>query len=229
MCGRVQVSSSSLEDVFCELTGSPFPGEDNFNLAPMEDAWVVRSHNDNCQSLMARWWLTPRWAKDARPKFASFNARCETLDKRNAFKESFRCRRCLLPISGFYEWAKLERAKVPYYIKQTNKSAMLLAGLWDGWKNSVTDEVIHSFTVVTTSAHPKLKFIHDRQPVILSWRGAREWLNHCVDPANLKHLFQPAVHESLSVVPVSSYVGKSINKDVRCFEPVGLSIEIAPD
>ena len=96
----------------------------------MEDAWGVRAHNDGYQAMMARWWVIPDWVKDAKPKFASFNARSETVDERNAFKESFQHRRCLFPINGFYEWTESGGAyKVPYYIKWTSKSPMLLAGL----------------------------------------------------------------------------------------------------
>jgi putative SOS response-associated peptidase YedK len=38
------------------------------------------------------------------PKAAMFNARIETVDTGNAFKDAFRTTRCLIPADGFYEW-----------------------------------------------------------------------------------------------------------------------------
>ena len=229
MCGRFNVSSDPLTEIFLELTGQPFPGEENFNTAPTEDAWIVRLYNDEYQAMGARWWLIPYWSREPAPKYAMFNAKCETLEKSGAFKEPFRHRRCLVPVSGFYEWLASKEGKLPYYIKPTDDSAMLLAGLWDRWKSRETGEVIRSFTIVTTTVHPKLEFIHNRQPVILSRDDARVWMDHHVPLDDLKPLFQPVVREALSIVPVSTYVSNSRNKEARCIDPIGRTIDIEPD
>ena len=52
-----------------------------------------------------------------------------------AFKEPFARRRCVVPVAGFYEWAKRRRAQLPYYIRPRADDGLLLAGVWDRWRN----------------------------------------------------------------------------------------------
>jgi putative SOS response-associated peptidase YedK len=53
-----------------------------------------------------RWGLIPRWwsksLKDA--KMATFNARAETVETKPFFRDAFKRTRCLIPVSGYYEW-----------------------------------------------------------------------------------------------------------------------------
>ena len=129
----------------------------------------------------------------------------------------------------FYEWVDSRQGKLPYYIKPADDSAMLLAGLWDRWKSRESGEILRSFAIVTTSVNPKLEFVHDRQPVILSRDDARTWMDHHVQTDELKPLFEPTVQDAIAVVPVSTYVSNANNKEARCIEPVGRPIEIEPD
>ena len=42
-----------------------------------------------------RWGLVPFWAKDIKVGFANINAKAEGIEKKPAFREAFRQRRCL--------------------------------------------------------------------------------------------------------------------------------------
>jgi putative SOS response-associated peptidase YedK len=53
-----------------------------------------------------RWGLVPFWARDVKTGFANVNARAEEGERKPAFREAFQRRRCLVPVDGFYEWAK---------------------------------------------------------------------------------------------------------------------------
>jgi len=37
-------------------------------------------------------------------KLATFNARAETVATKPMFRSAFKCNRCLIPVSGYYEW-----------------------------------------------------------------------------------------------------------------------------
>jgi len=50
--------------------------------------------------LIPRWWSKP--LKEMR--VATFNARAETVQEKPFFRDAFRRNRCLMPISGYYEW-----------------------------------------------------------------------------------------------------------------------------
>jgi len=50
--------------------------------------------------LGAFWWSKP--LKELR--LAAFNARVETVTTKPFFREPFKKKRCLMPVSGYYEW-----------------------------------------------------------------------------------------------------------------------------
>jgi putative SOS response-associated peptidase YedK len=62
-----------------------------------------------------RWGLIPRWwsktIKDA--KIATFNARAETIETKPFFRDAFKRTRCLIPMSGYYEWQDASGGKQP--------------------------------------------------------------------------------------------------------------------
>ena len=231
MCGRFNATDDPLNQVYEELVGHPFPGEPNYNTAPTETAWIVRHDapgSDELEAVPATWWLTPYWSRTAKPKYATFNARAESLAQSSAFREPFRRRRCLVPVSGYYEWRKDGRRRYPYYIRP-QEGGMLLAGVWDRWRSRDGEQTITSFAIVTTEVDSKLEFLHDRQPVMLSPSGARTWMDRSTTPNHLNELFAPRILDDLAAVPVSAYVGNARNKESRCIEPVGASISISSD
>jgi putative SOS response-associated peptidase YedK len=71
--------------------------------------WLDR---DGRRSLdLLRWGLIPYWAKDTSIGPRCINAMAETLATKPAFRDAFQRRRCLVPVDGFYEWAKLPAGK----------------------------------------------------------------------------------------------------------------------
>ena len=233
MCGRFNVESDPLSKLLLELVRLRHPGPDNHNAAPTETIVVLRLGRDGEPELVPmRWWLTPYWAKEPGSRYAMFNAKSETVERTPAFREPFRHRRCVVPVSGFYEWARTaERAsdgtsKLPYYIRPHDVPGLLLAGVWDRWRNRETNEVLESFAILTTKAVKGLEFVHDRQPVMLGLREARRWLDPAAKAQQLKDMLAPDVPVDLDAVPVSSYVNDARHKEVRCIEPIGVAVTI---
>jgi putative SOS response-associated peptidase YedK len=183
MCGRFNVESDPLSRLLLELVRLRHPGPDNHNAAPTENIVVLRLGEGGAPELVPmRWWLTPYWAKEVGTRYAMFNARSETLASSRAFREPFRRRRCVVPVSGFYEWCRRTEGgaaggKVPYYIRPQAADGLLLAGIWDRWRDAASDTVLESFAIVTTPAADAMAFVHNRQPVMLSLEDARGWLD----------------------------------------------------
>src|SRR2546421_12115306 len=73
-----------------------------FNIAPTQDAPVVRAAKDGGRELaMARWGLVPFWATDLSIGTKMINARCEGVETKPAFKAAIAKRRCIVPATGF--------------------------------------------------------------------------------------------------------------------------------
>ena len=255
MCGRFSVDDQDpgLDDAYQLLVGCPFPGVANLNTAPTETAWIVRvdsSAGGSLTALEAKWSLTPYWSEAATPKYATFNARAETLATSRTFREPFRRRRCVVPVSGYYEWRKQAQPGLfedggraarslagslagsvkggvqPYFVRP-RRGALLLAGVWDRWRRGRA--AVDSFAVVTTAASDQLAFLHPRQPLSLAPQDARVWLRAERDSGELARLLAPRLPVELLAAPVSRHVGNARNKDRRCSAPVGAPTVIAPD
>ncbi|MEM1432990.1 MAG: SOS response-associated peptidase [Pseudomonadota bacterium] len=226
MCGRFNITADPLTQLLMQLVGLEHPGPDRFNVAPTTMVPVLRQSADGGYELVPmKWWLTPFWSKTANTKYSTFNAKVETAAKSPSFREPYRQRRCVVPISGFYEWAKgqLEGkpAKLPYLLRPQNEDGLLLAGLWDSWRDAASDEVLESFTILTTAANPALEFVHKRQPVMLSVDDARRWLDPAIATVEFEDRFASLLPMALEAVPVSTYVNNARNDDPRCATPIG--------
>jgi putative SOS response-associated peptidase YedK len=229
MCGRFNVSSGPLSVVLMDLVGMPHPGPNNLNLAPTETVQVLRVGPDGEPQLVPmRWWLTPFWAKELSTKYSMFNAKSETAHKSAAFKEPYVKRRCVVPVSGFYEWCRENNQKVPYFITPQDDEGLLLAGLWDSWRNRESNEELLSFTILTTQANDGIKFVHHRQPVMLSMEDAKRWFDMTVPTKDLEGLFASRLPMDLDAIPVSTYVNNARNKDERCVQAIGTPAAVLP-
>jgi putative SOS response-associated peptidase YedK len=92
---------------------------------------------------------------------ATFNATAETIDFRDELKRT----RCLIPMSGYYEW-QAPSGKQPWYFTARDGSPLLTAaGLWDEWKDRGTGERLKSCTMIITEPNDFAAEIHDRMPV----------------------------------------------------------------
>ncbi len=230
MCGRFNITSDPLAKFLMALVGVSYPGQDNFNLAPTETVHVLRLDAQGQPEMVPmRWWLTPFWAKELSTKYSMFNAKSETAAKSPAFKTPYAKRRCVVPVSGFYEWCRQNNQKLPYFIKPQQDAGLLLAGLWDSWRQPESDEELLSFTILTTAANPELAFVHHRQPVFLDHSAAKQWLDMDIPTSELEDLFDSRLPVPLEVVPVSTHVNNARHKDARCAQPIGATIPVSSD
>lgn len=126
--------------------------------------------------------LVPSWSKDPKVKFATHNARIETILEKPTWKTPFVSKRCLVPITEFVE-SIYENKYAGNMIRISEASDTLLtaAGLWDAWIDPVTKTILNSFTIITTEPPPFiLEAGHDRCPVFLKEKNLDYW----IDPKN---------------------------------------------
>ena len=97
-----------------------------------------------------RWGLIPGWwPKPLKElKLATFNARAETVDEKPMFRTAFKRKRCLIPVSGYYEWQDTPGGKQPWYFTARDGSpALTIAGPLgrvDGQGDRQAAQILHN-------------------------------------------------------------------------------------
>lgn len=152
MCGRYYLDEQLKDDLTRWVIipdGHIFPYGD---IHPGEEGFIIlKGHYGDYKT-----WGYPLDQKRV------FNARIETVLEKKMFKEDAVKRRCIIPISGFYEW---DRAHTQY--RFTNHHILYLAGIYQ-------DDY---FTILTKEAEDIMSGIHSRMPVIVSFEDIDLWLN----------------------------------------------------
>lgn len=224
MCGRYTNRLTWRELVELYRLSFPEPAAapnlpPRYNIAPTQDAPVVRRRPDGRRELvMLRWGLAPFWLRDLKGP-PMINAKAETLEEKAAFREAFRRRRCLAPADGFYEWATTaDGRKQPYYVVMADGSPMAFAALWESNRRLN----VESFTIVTTRANAVMAPLHDRMPVILRPADFDRWLAPSQPAADL---LEPLPDDALRRYPVGPKVGSHKNDSPELIEPLALGGE----
>ena len=188
-----------------------------YNIAPSQKIAVVRQQNGGDRELaFLQWGLIPSWSKDPAIGYKMINARSETVHEKPSLKQAFLARRCIIPASGFYEWEKVGKEKVPHYIHLRDGDVMSLAGLWERWKSPEGME-LETCTILTTAANSLIKKVHDRMPVILHRAEFDIWLNREIDDINrLTELFHPYPSDQLEEYVVTKDVSSPSNDSSEC-------------
>jgi len=234
MCGRYALvkSAGELIEEF-EITTNRIPAAlpADWNIAPTREIYVIRNHgdlgnlgsniNENCRELATlSWGMIAPWSKDRseaiRSQSQAINARSESVHEKPTFRSAFKSRRCLIPASGYYEWAtelgKYE-SKQPFFIQsQTEGKSLAFAGIFDRWVDP-SGEVFESASIITRPAVDFLATIHNRMPTFLPVNRWDAWLdpklNSVEEIQKLMELPEPT--RGLRAHPVSTRVNATRN------------------
>jgi putative SOS response-associated peptidase YedK len=209
MCGRATLSTSPAE--LRELLGLEEMPElmPRYNIAPSQPMAVLREPH---RLELLRWGLAPRPGT----RHAGINVRVETVAKAPAYRASFRSRRCLVVVDGFFEWRRQGKVGQPFVLRRPDGKPFAMAGIWDRTV-TVDGEVIDACAVITRPATGTAAEVHDRMPLILAPDQYDAWLDTRLHDAS--SLLRPAAID-LVARPVSPAVNSPANDDARCVEPV---------
>ena len=160
MCGRFTQHYTWAEvHAFLSVFGAPANLRPRYNIAPTTSIDVVRLVEGRRELIQMRWGLIPGWwGKSAKEVPSTFNARAEGIATKPMFRNAFRTRRCIIPISGFYKWTGEKGDRVPHLFTAADGSPVLgVAGLWDQWRDRTTDEEVLSCTMVVCAASESME------------------------------------------------------------------------
>jgi putative SOS response-associated peptidase YedK len=222
MCGRFALDKIDAEFMRSLGLDSSPSVQANYNISPGIEIFAVRAIPDTSARQLAalRWGLIPVWAKEPSIGYKMINARSETITEKPSYRSAFKKRRCLVPVSHFYEWQKAGKTKQPFAITMADGKPFTIAGIWESW-TSPGGQSVESVALLTTEPNELMKAIHDRMPVILPASVYDVWL----DPKNenvesLKELLTAYPAEHMKAWPVSTMVNTPRNKGPECVESV---------
>lgn len=143
---------------------------------------------------LMEWGCIPFYIKDVvafqkKGRQWMLNARSEKiLDDKASYWNKIKDRRCLIPVTGFYEHRKVKgfTKKIPYYLQLKAQETFFLPGLYSATEvaDKETGELLwkYSFTIVTRAANELMKKIHndgnnvERMPLMLPLTLSEKWL-----------------------------------------------------
>lgn len=224
MCGRYALYGpvSRIRDLFdADIDDVPPEWGPRYNVAPMQFVPVIRQRPTGERVVhLLRWGLVPSWSRDESIATKLINARGETLADKPSFRSAFKSRRCIIPVSGFYEWKQAAGGKQPYYIQPSYGGQFDLAGLWERW-TTPEGERLDTFTIVTTEANDAIRNLHARMPVILRPEDYGLWLDKETALERVQQLIAPFPVELIRITPVSKAVGNVGNEGPGLIVPTG--------
>jgi putative SOS response-associated peptidase YedK len=219
MCGRFAIAYTMGLFARFGVKGDLPKIEPRFNIAPTQLAPIVLENGER-RAVMMRWGLVPFWAKDPKIGNRLKNARAETVSTKPAFRASLKKRRCIVPLTGFYEWKRDGKQKTPFYVHMKDDSFFGLAGLYDNWRRP-DESSMQSFTIVTTRPNSLLENIHNRMPVIIREEQEDDWLGGSeLSPKALASFFKPFPPRPMAAYEVSKDVNSPVNDSPELIKPL---------
>jgi putative SOS response-associated peptidase YedK len=147
--------------------------------------------------------LVPAYATDAADflkHYPTYNAKSEEVYTKRTFrKAATEGRRCLVAVTGFFEWMHVGKDKVPYFIHKRGGGLFMFGGLYAG----------DTYTILTTRANERMARIHNtkqRMPVIIPEAFERDWLNPALAQDDVLALCAPVPEDYLEDWTVSKLI-----------------------
>ncbi|WP_064681742.1 SOS response-associated peptidase [Rhizobium bangladeshense] len=197
MCRRIYIDRSfdSMAETFSfakrdkvDDLGNRLP---RYNGAPAEVYHIIIQDNERQGGeskpafAIARWGFMPAWIDPRR--HAPAIVRGDIMATHQMFREAYRSRRCLVPVSGFIEWSE---GNQPHAVTLKDRSTFALAGIWEVWRHPVGID-IRTFAIATCEPNELIATIHNRMPVVLRPEHYERWLSAAPDPRDLMKPFDP--------------------------------------
>lgn len=223
MCPRFSLKYSWQEvREFYDLIDGAWNFQPRYNIRPTTEIAAIRKAGSRRELIMAGWWLVPPWADKPNPKYPMFNARAESLLERKAYAEPTRNKRCLIPMSGWFEWHREGKVNQPYHFTLKSRDQFAAAGLWQVSHKGA--EPISSCTMVTTDGNSLIARYHgkNRMPALLHEDDWDAWLDTERMTAEIALPYLAPWHEDdIAVYPVDrTELAKPVSDSPQCIAPL---------
>lgn len=186
-----------------------------------------------------KWGLIPYYVADRDKamilRAQTLNCISEEMYEKPSFLDAAKNeQRCLIPVTGFFEWRWLDEqgtVKIPYYVTFRDQKARSIAGLYSRWKDKETGEYYYSYTVLTTGANTILDYVHNnkkRMPVFIAPEDEKTWLSKGLSKAQVLEMCQPYQDNAMRAYTISKLLTtRNINTNTpSVIAPVNYNVAI---
>lgn len=186
-----------------------------------------------------KWGLIPHFMSDKEKamilRTQTLNCISEEMYDKPSYRDAAKnAQRCLIPVTGFFEWRWLDEqgtVKIPYYITFRDQRIRSMAGLYSRWKDNVTGEYYYSYTLLTTRANSILEYVHNnkkRMPVFIAQEDEKAWLNKDLSQKDVLELCQPSLDPAMRAYTITKLLTtRNISTNVpHVLEPMNYQIAI---
>jgi putative SOS response-associated peptidase YedK len=186
----------------------------------------ILTAGDPANFKLFRWGLIPFYMSDKEKammlRTQTVNCISEEMFDKPSFKDAVKNgQRCLIPVTGFFEWRWLDEqgtVKIPYYVTFRDQKVRSIAGLYSRWKDKDTGEYYYSYTVLTTKANSILEYVHNnkkRMPVFIAPEDEKAWLDKDLKKEDVMELCQPFQDTAMRAFTISKLLTtRNINTNV---------------
>jgi putative SOS response-associated peptidase YedK len=174
------------------------PGHSHSHGAALHEARLVFIRNSETgapEQVNLDWGLIANFERSW-PRVRPINVRADTIRDKPMSSESYRLRRCIVPMSSYFQ---KDASGKPHRIGRADGELFGVAGIWDSWTDPDTNQVLRTFATTTVPANSLIAPIHDRMPAILENSEFRRWLGSEDDPHDLLKPFAP---DAMSVTAI---------------------------
>ncbi|STX30221.1 Uncharacterised ACR, COG2135 [Legionella beliardensis] len=221
MCGRfvLDIDAEALKKQFDIVADESLA--QGYNIAPTEQVLCLKQTDKGLVAVNMKWGITA-WYPTKKSTLL-FNARQESVAEKPTFRQSFKHRRCLMIMSGFFEWQHTTQAntakKQPFYITRADQKLIAVAAIWQQDQTNTASPP--ACCLLTTDANDVIKKLHNRMPWILNEDQQEQWLQpkpfDLTDLEIIKQLNQPL---ELNYFPVSTATNNARYKSKDTIQPL---------
>jgi len=145
---------------------------------PSKEAPVIVFGHELLKLVKMKFSMVPSWSKEPKVKFATHNARIESVEEKPTWKSVILNQHCVVPMSGFCESVYAGRlAGNIVEFKQDSDRLLFAAGVFDFWNND-PDPSKHFFSFSILTEEPTAFILengHDRSPIFLDEKHVKDW------------------------------------------------------
>nr|WP_319484017.1 SOS response-associated peptidase [uncultured Cohaesibacter sp.] len=226
MTGRLHIAAELVDFIALFGEAGELPGmhpmPPRHNVAPTEPVLTIVEEYGKRVARLMKWAFVPDWVKDPRDFSLITSARREIVEKKPSFKNAIRYRRCLVPVTGFYEWQRHASGETtPYFFRSEGQGLFALAAIWEAWMGPNGEE-FDGLAILTTPAPRAFRSVTDRLPLIIAANDYGCWLNTRSGRfEDARPLLSSSADGHLTAFPVSDRVNQRHNDDPSLTEPRG--------